>query len=98
MKFIMIGNFLRDGIADPADRATRTFSKAQELGISVLQRLTTIGRYDFCTLIEAPDTATASAFDHWYTQQNYGQVELLFVHEEADAARIASLLVMKGDS
>lgn len=92
MKFVLLGKLGQRGIARPDERSDLAHRKAQELGITVLQRFLTLGHYDFCTLIEAPSAAVASAFDHWYSREGLGDLELLMVHGDEDLKQLHALM------
>ena len=62
MKFVLLGHLGVPYIGKPDERADKAYLKAKELGITVLHRFLTLGRYDYCTIIEAPSAAVASAF------------------------------------
>jgi uncharacterized protein with GYD domain len=92
MRFFLLGRLRDVGLTQPARRAELAHEKAKELGITVLDRCLTVGRYDFCTLIEAPNIATASAFDHWYSREGLGDLEILVVHDDSAVAKVIELM------
>lgn len=96
MRCFLMGKLRDVGISDPDGRSVRAHAKAVELGIVVLERCLTVGRYDFCTLIEAPDLATASAFDHWYSREGLGDLEILVVHDARAVSEISRVLSSGG--
>jgi uncharacterized protein with GYD domain len=92
MKFVLLGHLGQAYIGKPDERAEKAYRKCQELGITVLSRFLTLGRYDYCTVIDAPSAAVASAFDHWYSREGLGDLELLLVHDDAATAEMAALM------
>ncbi|MGY4098804.1 hypothetical protein ACW2Q0_04445 [Nocardia sp. R16R-3T] len=87
----MFGKHLRTGLAQPDRRGELTMAKAAELGIVVLERCMTVGRYDFCSLLEVPDVAAAAAFSHWFRRRDFGDAELLFILDSGEAKKAGEL-------
>ncbi|MGQ4596388.1 hypothetical protein [Nocardia sp. R6R-6] len=87
----MMGKHLRTGLAQPERRGELTMAKAAELGIVVIERCMTVGRYDFCSLLEVPDVATATAFSHWFRRKDFGDSELLFILDDDEVKKTAEL-------
>ena len=92
MRCFLLGTLRDIGVREPQTRAQLAYDKAKELGIQVISRDLTVGRFDFCTLIEAPNLAVASAFDHWYSAADLGDLEILVVHDDEDTEQLSRLL------
>lgn len=92
MKFVLLGHFGQAYIGRPDERAEKAYRQAEKMGIKVMQRFLTLGRYDYCTIIDAPSAAIASAFDHWYSREGLGDLELLLVHDDAATAEMTALM------
>ncbi|HKQ81301.1 MAG TPA: GYD domain-containing protein [Steroidobacteraceae bacterium] len=92
MKFMMVGKLKGRGIVNPEERTALCTQKISALEIRLLQRYLTAGAYDFCTLIDAPNLAMATAFNLWWIGQGFGQSELLQVFEEDEFAAITALM------
>ncbi|MGY4098826.1 GYD domain-containing protein [Nocardia sp. R16R-3T] len=93
MRCFMIGKHQHAGLDQPDRRAELAMAKAAELGIQVLERCMTVGRYDFCSLLEVPDIAAATAFSHWYRRQGFADSELLVVLDGETTKRVRELSV-----
>ena len=62
--FIVLGNFTEQGIRSIKDSPKRSDAfkaMAKKAGVTVKDIYWTLGHYDIVTIVEAPDTATATA-------------------------------------
>jgi uncharacterized protein with GYD domain len=92
MKFVLIGTHSAEWIGRSEERGGRAYAKTRDLGIAVLGNYFTQGQYDFVTIIEAPDPASASAFSIWYMQQGFGRVETMLAYDAPAFAEVLGKL------
>ena len=59
--YIMLTKFTADGVKTLKDNPTRVHEvtkEVEQLGVKVLNQWATLGRYDFVSVVEAPDEKT----------------------------------------
>lgn len=81
MKFILIGTHAPEWVGRSRERTPRAVEKTRDLGITVLANYFTQGQYDFVTVLDCPDAASASAFSIWYMEQGYGRVQTMLAYD-----------------
>lgn len=95
MKFILIGTHAPAWVGRSRERTPLAIAKCRDLGIAVLGNYFTQGQFDFVTILEAPDPASASAFSIWYMEQGYGRVQTLLAY---DAQEFGAVLDKAGSA
>lgn len=84
MKFILIGTHAPEWVGRSRDRTPRAVAKARELGITTVANYFTQGQYDFVSVLECPDPASASAFSIWYMEQGFGRIQTMLAYDSQE--------------
>jgi uncharacterized protein with GYD domain len=70
------------------DRTPRAVAKASELGITTVANYFTQGQYDFVSVLDCPDAASASAFSIWYMEQGFGRIQTMLAYDAQEFGAI----------
>lgn len=92
MRFALLGTHSPSWIGRPRERGALAAAKAQEMGLSVELSCYTQGEFDFVTILESPDSETASRFSIWYCAQGFGRARTMRVYSADEIALICDPL------
>ncbi|GCE44234.1 hypothetical protein Rhow_008532 [Rhodococcus wratislaviensis] len=85
MLVVAMGKLFDAGLNEPTRREELSFAKTRELGITVLSRTGTVGRYDFITMMDVPSLEAAAEFAHFFRTEGFGDPEVMPVYRHVPA-------------
>ena len=94
--FVVLGNFTDQGIRavkDTAKRAEAFQQTAKKVGATVKHVYWTLGQYDFVSLCEAPDEATATALALSLASQGNVRTQTLPAFTQSEIGAILAKMV-----